>query len=314
MAFKTFFSGGTLNRAGNARTDAHELDQAWHASTTRFVAIWQSRCIIGADGAVLLSRTDLSAAVTPDDCIYLGQKSERHMFAVGLPDELHPDGPQETAFGNFRGLLGTMPDDDAALLAYAKGMVEWQQRHRYCGHCGAPNSIIDGGFVMVCSADGCGTRSFPRLDPAIIVLTLHEDKALLGRQVSWPEGRFSTLAGFVEPGEALEDAVRREVHEESNIRVGESHYLASQPWPFPNAIMLGFHAQADSTDIRLNDGELAEAHWFDREMLINGEYSLPPPQSIAFQLIAKWFDQWDGKPLISYALSSDFRRQESNKQ
>jgi len=314
MDFRTFFSGSTLDRSSITRLDTAELEAAWRASTTRFVAIWRSRCMIAEDAAVLLSREELGTAFTLEECIYLGKDTERHLFAVALPDTLHAKGPNEDEFDNFRGLLGNMSADDAALLAYAKGMVEWQQRHRYCGHCGSPNKIKVGGFVLVCADNKCNSRSFPRLDPAIIVLTVFEDKALLGRQVSWPEGRFSTIAGFVEPGESLEDAVRREVHEETNIQVSSSRYLASQPWPFPNAIMLGFHAEASSTDIELNDGELAEAEWLSREQLVSGDYSLPPPQSIAFQLIAHWFDQWEGNSLVDYALSSDFRRSDSDKQ
>ena len=161
---------------------------------------------------------------------------------------------------------------------------------------------------MQCSNAACSKRSFPRLDPAIIVLTTHEHRALLGRQVSWPEGRYSTIAGFVEPGESLEDAVYREVLEETNVQVESCHYLASQPWPFPNAIMLGFRAKAATTDIRRNDGELADAQWFSREQLISGNINLPPPQSIAFRLIENWFDEADGPGLQSYNLSTDFRR------
>ena len=230
------------------------------------------------------------------------------MFAVELPDELHPDGPQEAAFNNFRALMGNFSEADAALVAYAKGILEWRKRHRYCGVCGAPYIPGSGGFVMQCSAASCATRSFPRLDPAIIVLTLHADRCLLGRQVSWPEGHYSTIAGFVEPGESLEDAVAREVHEETNIRVSHTHYLGSQPWPFPNAIMLGFHAEAGSTEIRLNDGELADARWLTRAELVEGAIALPPPESIAFRLIEHWFNQWDGAALQSYSLSADFRR------
>jgi NAD+ diphosphatase len=308
MSFRTFFSGGDIDRAGDVRTDPAAVVDAWHAPATRFVAIWQSRCMIADDNAVLLTRAELSIECSPEQSIYLGQTGDQHLFAVSLPAALPADGPDESAFGNFRGLLGNMSERDAALLAYAKGMVEWQERHRYCGHCGAPNKTIDGGFVMQCSAEGCGTRSFPRLDPAIIVLTTHEDRALLGQQEGWPDGRYSTIAGFVEPGESLEDAVRREVREETNIEIDSCHYLASQPWPFPNAIMLGFRAVAATTDIRRNDGELADAQWFSREQLTSGDINLPPPQSIAFRLIENWFDEGEGPGLQSYDLSTDFRR------
>lgn len=308
MTLKTFFSGGQLERATEARNNQTELETAWADPDTRYIAVWQSRCMIENDAIVLLTQESLGGNWQLNDSIYLGRINDRHMFAVELPDVLHPKGPEEKAFDNFRALMGSFSEQDAAILAYAKGMVEWQKRHRYCGVCGSGNKPVSGGFIMECSGADCGTRSFPRLDPAIIVLTSHEDRCLLGRQVGWPEGRYSTIAGFVEPGESLEDAVAREVLEETNIRVINSRYLGSQPWPFPNAIMLGFHADGASTDIRLNDGELADAGWFSREDLAAGQVALPPEQSIAFQLIAQWFDQWDGPSLSSFDLSTDFRR------
>jgi NAD+ diphosphatase len=308
MTLKTFFSGGKLERAAEARSDQTELAKAWANPDTRYIAFWQARCMVEHDAIVLLKQESLGGDWQLNDSIYLGHIRNQHVFAIELPDVLHPDGPDEKAFDNFRALMGSFSEEDAALLAYGKGMVEWQTRHRYCGICGSGNNAVSGGFIMECSRAGCGARSFPRLDPAIIVLTVHEDRCLLGRQVSWPEGRYSTIAGFVEPGESLEDAIAREVLEETNVRVANSRYLGSQPWPFPNAIMLGFHADAASTDIRLNDGELADANWFTREDLAAGRVALPPVQSIAFQLIEHWFNHWDGPSLSSLELSTDFQR------
>jgi NAD+ diphosphatase len=294
MTLKTFFSGGQLDRSAELRNDPKFLQQAWQSPTTCFIAIWQTRCMVEDNSIILLQRAELGGDWLAQDGIYLGRLNNRDIFAVELPDELHPDGPQEISFSNFRALMATYSEDDAALLAYAKGMLEWRKRHLHCGACGASNTATSGGFIMECSADSCATRSFPRLDPAVIVLTTHEDRCLLGRQTSWPEDSYSTIAGFVEPGESLEDALSREVHEETNIRIGASRYLGSQPWPFPNAIMLGFHADAITTDIRLNDGELADARWLSREDLAAGDIAIPPPQSIAFRLIERWFDKWDG--------------------
>lgn len=310
MTLKTFFSGGQLDRLTESRNDPRLLEQAWQNPASRFIAIWQSRCMVESDAIVLLGLNELGGDWQPHDGVYLGRLHNRDIFTVELPDELHPEGPPEQSFDNFRSLMGTLSEDDAALLAYAKGMLEWRKRHQYCGLCGSLNTPRSGGFVMECSQENCVTRSFPRLDPAIIVLTTHEDRCLLGRQVSWPEGRYSTIAGFVEPGESLEDALAREVFEETNIQISTSRYLGSQPWPFPNAIMLGFHATAASTDIQLNDGELADARWFSREALISGDFAIPPPQSIAFRLIEHWFDEWNGSPLQSFELSTDFRRKD----
>ena len=157
---------------------------------------------------------------------------------------------------------------------------------------------------MKCSV--CDQRSFPRLDPAIIVLVVHDNRCLLGRQAAWPEQRFSTIAGFAEPGENLEDAVRREVLEETNVRVGSCDYLASQPWPFPSALMIGFHAEGLSTDIKLNDAELIEAGWFSREDLRSSAIVLPPRQSIAFELIAAWHDLHSDIRLGELPASAEF--------
>jgi NAD+ diphosphatase len=150
---------------------------------------------------------------------------------------------------------------------------------------------------MQCTNASCGTEMFPRIDPAIIVLVTHEDRALLGRQPSWPKGRFSTIAGFVEPGESLEDAVAREVLEETGVKVRSVDYHSSQPWPFPSSIMVGFLAEAATDpEIRVT-GELDEARWFTREEVANGQSLLPPPHSISFRLIAQWFDAGWPEPL-----------------
>jgi len=308
MPLTTFFSGGMIARSNELREDDNALREAWHHPATRIIAIWNSRCLVRDEQAVLLERMELGTTARLANAIYLGQQESTHLFAVGLPEELAEDGPDAAGFENFRGLMAGLSPNDGALLAYAKGMVEWHTRHRHCGVCGAPNLPHRGGFAMDCNNQHCGHRSFPRIDPAIIVLVVDGERCLLGRQTTWPEGRYSTLAGFVEPGESLEDAVRREVKEESNIDVAVDDvvYQGSQPWPFPNALMIGFHAVASSTDIRLNDGELADARWVTREEIISGSIVLPPMPSIAFRLIAHWFDQADLPALASFDLNGSF--------
>ncbi|MGA8987867.1 NAD(+) diphosphatase [Aeromicrobium sp.] len=189
-------------------------------------------------------------------------------------------------------LLGpTIAAGEASLGVHAVGIARWHERHRFCATCGEPTDIADAGHVRVCPS--CGAHHFPRTDPAVIMLiTDGEDRALLGRQPAWPEGRFSTLAGFVEPGESLDDAVRREVMEEVGVAVGDVTYAGSQPWPFPSSLMLGFFGQALTTDITVDTYEIAEARWFTRdevtEMTSSSQLLLPPNVSISRWLLQTW--------------------------
>jgi NAD+ diphosphatase len=189
-------------------------------------------------------------------------------------------------FEELRPLANNLPPDEGGLLAYARAMAIWRARHRYCGICASPLVPERAGHVMRCTK--CGHDSFPRIDPAIIVLVADGERALLGRQASWPPGRYSTIAGFVEPGESLEDAVAREVLEETAVHVRNVNYHSSQPWPFPSSLMVGFHASADSSEPVRVSGELEHARWFTREELLNGPPILPPSQSISYRLITTW--------------------------
>ena len=215
--------------------------------------------------------------------------------------ELHQTSqlPSGTELKELRPLAPMLPADSASLLAYARALALWKSRHRFCGACGAPNLPARAGHVMRCSREGCGAETFPRLDPAIIVLVTDPrgERALLGRQASWPAGRYSTIAGFVEPGESLEDAVVREVAEETGVEVGSVSYESSQPWPFPSSLMLGFRAVARTEAITLRDGELEDARWFTREEIANGTPALPTIHSISFGLIEDWYDSGAPRPL-----------------
>jgi NAD+ diphosphatase len=197
------------------------------------------------------------------------------------------------------GLL--LPAFEAALFAYAKGLLHWQRETRHCSYCGAALELVAAGHRLRCTDLECGRLHFPRTDAAIIVIVEHADACLLGRQRSWPAGRYSTLAGFVEPGESLEDAVRREVAEEAGVRVGEVQYHSSQPWPMPASLMLGFTASALSATIELRDDELEDARWFTAAQiaagLADGSFDVPTPLSISYQLIAHWLRQRAGLEL-----------------
>ncbi|MGI9329360.1 MAG: NAD(+) diphosphatase [Gammaproteobacteria bacterium] len=288
------FAGSELDRATALRDDPSALQAALQSPTARFVPLWRGQCLVKDDAAGYFVAEQLAPGeVESGKHILLGRRDGYGLFALNLDADREPAVLTGQHFAELRHVMGELPAGDAALLAYARAMLNWHERHAHCGVCGAPNQSQSGGFVMACSREGCDHRSFPRLDPAVIVLVHAGDTCLLGRQPDWPEDRFSTIAGFVEPGEGLEDAVRREVHEETNVRVGGCDYFASQPWPFPAALMIGFHGEAQSREIQLNDGELADARWITRQEIADRAITLPPRTSVAFRLIESWFDEGD---------------------
>ena len=302
---RTFYSGKYIERAAELRVETAALARILAGPKARCLPVWKDRCLVRDDRAAMLKLRDLPGhPPDPERTIFLGRIGDEYLFAVALESGEEPRVGDGTEFAGLRDLTNRVRTDHAALLAYAKAMVGWQYRHRYCGICGSPCRPLEAGFVMACTTSDCGHRSFPRLDPAVIVLAHREDHCLLGRQTRWPDGRFSTIAGFVEPGESLEDAVRREVREEADVRIGACRYVGSQPWPFPAALMVGYHAEALSVKIRLNDGELAEARWVSREGIIDGEVVLPPRVSIAYRLIETWFDAGSPRPLESFGIST----------
>jgi NAD+ diphosphatase len=229
------------------------------------------------------------AGIDSNELILLGEYRGLAVFTTEVEADDPPSLEGGAEFADLRLAAALLPHDDAGLLAYARAMISFRHRHRFCGSCGAPTAPQKSGRVMVCARKGCETEFFPRVDPAIIVLVTHGDRVLLGRQPDWPAGRYSTIAGFVEPGESLEDAVRREVLEETGIETGAMTYQSSQPWPFPRSLMLGFRAQALTTDVRLGDRELEDARWFHRDELAGGSM-MPFSQSIAYRLIQEWLN------------------------
>jgi NAD+ diphosphatase len=222
--------------------------------------------------------------------ILLGRFGDTNYFTYEVESIEPPPLPPGTRFEDLRVVASVLPIDEAGLLGYARAIISWRRRHRFCGACGAKTLSAKSGHVLVCSNPSCRHEQFPRIDPAIIVLVSDAERALLGRQATWPVGRYSTIAGFVEPGESLEDAVAREVFEETGIEVDRIEYHSSQPWPFPASLMLGFTAHAVTTEVHLRDQELEDARWFTRADLASNGTLLPPRQSISFRLIEHWFD------------------------
>lgn len=289
-------SRSVLDRAADRRRDEEWLDKAWAAPDTQVALVAGDKLLVTADrtalGLVLPSEA-------PDGIrVFLGIDREsgagqtadgRAVFAVLTGTE-----PDES-YAGLREMGAVLNDREAGIAVNVIGLANWHAVHTHCANCGEHTVVIDAGHVRQCPA--CGLSHFPRSDPAIIVLvTDDQDRALLGRNEAWPEGRYSTLAGFVEPGESLEAAVRREVLEETGVVVGpEIEYAGSQPWPLPSSLMLGFFAKASNFDIEVDADEIAEARWFTREdlraLVEAGTMALPGNISISRRLIEGWYGE-----------------------
>ena len=291
------FTATRLDRRADRRDDPEFLSAALADPMTRIVVFCNDECLV--DGPEIrapryLSVTELAElGVVPWPPIFLGIEAGNALFAIDI-DAAQRERIARPHFAELWRNAERLPDHEATTLAYAKGMLEWHRRHRYCGRSGALNAVVRGGHQLIGAEENA---QFPRVDPAIIVLVQRDDRCLLGRKPAWPEDWYTTIAGFVEPGERLEDAVRREVKEETNIEVEDVEYVASQPWPFPTSLMIGFHATAAPGPIVLNDKELADADWFSREDIASRKVRIPPAMSIASHLIERWYDRGVGPSL-----------------
>ncbi|RJL33507.1 NAD(+) diphosphatase [Bailinhaonella thermotolerans] len=285
----------TVDRSALLRGDTEWLARAWADPSTRVLVVDDARALVrrGAAGAELVL---LPPDRAPEGERYLLGVDDAGVayFAVAapLPDPAGLPGRPDAEPANLRQAGAQLDDRDAGLLVYAVALEAWHSTHTHCPRCGTETLVTAGGHMRLCPRDE--SQHFPRVDPAVIML-VHDgaDRCLLARNPSWPERRFSVLAGFVEPGESLEGAVRREVAEEVGIDVTDTRYLGSQPWPFPRSLMLGFFARAVSYDIRMDAEEIAEARWLTREELAlaatTGEIMLPSEVSIARRLIETWY-------------------------
>ena len=286
------FAGAFVDRSGERRKDSDWLANAVKSSDCRFVPVWGDKCLVGGDPlhAVLLERRQVEDFVDDDHLIFLGLFRNHPAFAFAINEEVRTPFAELGEFQDLRFLGTVLSPDEANLAAHARALVLWHASQMFCGVCGSSARPGAGGNTRICVNIDCAREVFPRVDPAIIVLVSDGERCLLGRQENWPEGLYSTIAGFTEPGESLEDSVRREVFEETNIRVGDVRYHSSQPWPFPSSLMMGFVADAVSSDVRLNDGELQDARWFTRKELRSGFPKLPFRISIARRLTDYWID------------------------
>src|SRR6202165_1328194 len=294
MQQRNIFAGPYLDRAAHLRQDPAWFATALADERSRAVPVWNSRNLIAEGDAPRAAYLELaqipSERRTGADLILLGRFGGTNYFTYEIECVEPPLLLPGTRFEDLRLVAAVLPVDEAGLLGYARAIISWRRRHRFCGTCGAQTLSAKSGHVLVCTNPSCRHEQFPRIDPAIIVLVSDAERALLGRQASWPVGRYSTIAGFVEPGESLEDAVAREVFEETGIDVDRIEYHSSQPWPFPAALMLGFTAHAPTQTVEPPDDELENARWFTRSEVAAGVPLLPPNQSISFSLIEHWFD------------------------
>ncbi|RJK98074.1 NAD(+) diphosphatase [Vallicoccus soli] len=291
-----FLARSGVDRAAEQRRDDAWVAAAWAEPSTRVLVVAGGRALVRhADGRTRLVL--VPAAGAPEgQRVLLGRAEDGTAYfavaAEALPDPAGDGDGEEVQDAGLRELGAVLDDLEVGLLVNAVALEHWHRTHTHCPRCGAPTQVEAAGHVRRCPRDG--SQHFPRTDPAVIMAVVDaDDRLLLGRQATWPEGRYSTLAGFVEPGESLEAAVAREVLEESGIVVDDATYLGSQSWPFPQSIMLGFRARAASTAITTDDEEIVDALWLTREELgarvAEGSLRLPPAVSIARRLIEHWY-------------------------
>lgn len=312
LAESVTFGGSGLDRAAHLRGNTDAM-QDLHA-TGRFLALWRGKPLVETDALVWLG-VDHPVLTPGAPSVFLGLDAGAPCFAVDLsawePDseigdggffdatvQRHPDLPATTGFAELRGLMTRLSPREAELAATAKAILTWHATHGFCAACGAASTPAMAGWQRDCPA--CRTHHFPRTDPVVIMLVTRGNSVLLGRNENWPEGMFSLLAGFVEPGETLEAAVRREVLEEAGILCGPVRYLASQPWPFPASLMLGARTEAQTEEITVDPAELQEALWVTREEMVEVMAGLHPrikparKGAIAHFLLHHWLaDQLD---------------------
>ena len=308
-AFTNTFAGNPLDRASDRRANAAWVAEQLADSGSLAIAIWNGRPLVedakdakdrGGGVQIAYLAADLARQLSggPERLLFLGLWRETAVFAVDLEGETDPaDGPLQGLgrFEDLRGVALTLPAEDAAILATAKSMFEWRRKHQFCATCGAPSAVAAAGWKRVCPA--CKTEHFPRTDPVVIMLAAKGDRCLLGRQAVWPKHMYSALAGFLEPGETIEEACARELFEEAAVRARSVRYHSTQPWPYPSSLMIGLIAEVENDDAVADQAELDEVRWFTRDearAMLRGDLAdakAPPAMAIAHQIIKAWAEE-----------------------
>lgn len=288
------FSGSLLDRADHVRSDAAALD-ALRGGEARLLRMDGLDPVLTP--ASSLAWGQLADAAPDSELVFLGLDGGRGCFAEVCAS--YPSGSPHAGPASWNA-MAVLNGAELALYGGARALVGWHARHRFCAVCGGPTALAKGGWQRTCTA--CGAEHFPRVDPVTIMLVEHQGNVLLGRQPRFPAGRYSALAGFVEPGETIEEAVAREVFEEAGVRVRDVTYVASQPWPFPSSLMIGCHAHADDPAITVDVTELDDARWFNRDEVVDAldaesrggqgtAFGAPPPTAIAHLLLRWWVER-----------------------
>ncbi|HEY9217826.1 MAG TPA: NAD(+) diphosphatase [Phenylobacterium sp.] len=303
-AFMNTFAGNPLNRASERRGDEAWLAEQLASPDALALAIWNGRPLLeksqegGVQLAYLPAKMAEKLAGGAERLLFMGLWKETAVFAVDLEGGADPAEGELQGLGRFEDLRQSalrLPATEAAIAATAKQMFEWRRRHRHCASCGEPSQVVDGGWKRKCPT--CNAEHFPRTDPVVIMLPFHEERCMLGRQAAWPAGMFSALAGFLEPGETIEEACARELMEEAGLVAVDVKYHSTQPWPYPSSLMIGLIAQVENDQAAPDQTELSEVKWFTKEearRLIAGEYdgaAAPGRMAIAHQLIKAWAEQ-----------------------
>ena len=267
------------------------------------MVLWNGQPLVedGENGPrIAYLRADMAQDLSggPERMLFMGLWKETAVFALDIEGGTDPaEGPLQGLgrFEDLRGVALALPAADAGILATAKGMFEWRRKHRHCANCGEPSMVADGGWKRICPA--CNAEHFPRTDPVVIMLAVRGERCLLGRQAVWPKGMFSALAGFVEPGESLEEACARELMEEAALRTLSVRYHSTQPWPYPSSLMIGLIAEVEDDEAAPDQTELSEVRWFSRDEardLLAGKLdgvAAPGRLAIAHQLIKAWVEE-----------------------
>lgn len=295
-------AGGVLDRAHMRRVEPEWLAERLGDPASRVVLAAGTEIAVTADDPPHAARLAL-AAVPPavGEPVFLGVEEGSALFGVDVTGVSGAELERVVAPGAMRGLRDVgalLSAGEGGIMAYATAILNWHRKHMFCAVSGHPSVMAEGGHLRVCTDPGCGAKHFPRTDPVVIMLVEDGERCVLGRQAIWPARRYSALAGFVEPGESLEDAVAREVGEEAGLAVDDVHYHSSQPWPFPSSLMLGFTARHAGGDLSIGDQELEDVRWFSRLELNaaveSGELLLPPRVAIARRLIDDWLAAGSG--------------------